>query len=122
MLASSCNVLSPKRGEAHTGDIETNLSIVEPIEPDVLSPAGNNDSEQYAPRTLIIFYDPEVGTAPLDKAIADCGAEVIYRYHNFNGMAIVIPGNMNINDAIKFFEQVDGVLSVRRDRIYHLMD
>ena len=76
----------------------------------------------YAPRNLIILYDPEVGKEPLKKAFADYGAEVIYEYGMMNGFAIRIPEKADILKAMEYFRKVKGVLSVERDRITYLDD
>jgi len=96
-----------------------------PTEPTVSSettpPTEPNVTDQaYSPSTLIIFYDPTVGADPLRKAIKDYKAELIYDYKNFNGFAISIPQGSKIEDAISYFNKVDGVLTVNRDAIYHL--
>lgn len=83
---------------------------------------GIPDGEEYSPTTLIIMYDEQVGKGPLLKAIAQYGAEIIYDYSIIPGMAISIPEKGDIQDAIKFFRTVEGVVSVERDRIYHLTD
>ena len=113
MLASSCSLLRPGRGEARTGDLTIDRPVV-----------THNDlgGEEFAPVTLIISYDTIVGTAPLDSAITAYRAEVIYRYRIINALAIRIPDGKDIHEAIRHFEKVEGVLAVNRDRIYHLHD
>lgn len=81
-----------------------------------------SDDGQFSPKTLIISYDKEVGKGPLLKAIKDYGAEIIYDYSIIPGMAIRIPEGKDIHDAIDYFKKVKGVVSVERDRIYHLDD
>ena len=114
MLASSCNLLRPNRGEAQTGDLI--------IERPVVMPDESIEGEEYSPYTLIISYDTIVGTAALDSAIRSYGAEVKYRYHFVNALAITIPQDKDIHDAIRYFSRIEGVLAVNRDRIYHLTD
>lgn len=109
-LASSCS-LHHSRGEAYAGELSTDSPLVAP--PD--------EGDEYSPSTLIILYDVETGTAAIDRAIEDYGAEVIYRYNIINGIAIRIPDGKDIHDAIKRFERVEGVLAVNRDRRMHLM-
>ena len=87
---------------------------------DSLPPLRDLEQEMYSPSTLIISYDTEVGTAALDKAIDDYGAEVIYRYNIINAVAIRIPDGKDIHDAIDHFGRVPGVLAVNRDRINYL--
>ena len=75
-----------------------------------------------APDRLIIMYDETVGKEPLRKAIDAYDAEIIYDYKIIPGMAIRIPEGGDIKDAIKYFKQVKGVVSVERDHIYQLPD
>jgi hypothetical protein len=77
-------------------------------------------NEQYTPSTLIISYGERKDTTALYKAVKKYGASFIYKYNNFNAIAISIPKEKNIGDAIIYFKKIKGVLSVDRDRIYHL--
>ena len=112
MLASSCNLLRPNRGEAYAGDLIADRPVVLPDE--------GIGGEEYAPYTLIISYDTIVGTTALDRAIETYGAEVKYRYRLINALAITIPEDKDIHDAIRYFSRIEGVLAVNRDRINHL--
>ena len=62
--------------------------------------------------TLIIYYDEEIGDKPLLEAIELYNASIIYPYNITNGIAIVIPEGADIEDAIEFFSNVDGVHQV----------
>ena len=75
---------------------------------------------EYDNQTLIIFYDPKIGSEPLLQAVQQYGARVVYRYQNFNGISIAIPSDKKILAAQKHFESVCGVLSVQRNGVYHL--
>lgn len=77
---------------------------------------------EYAKDVLIVSYDEEVGKDPLKKAIKKYDAEVIYDYRMINAIAIRIPESKGLDDSIKYFEKVKGVLQVSKDRIYHLDD
>jgi hypothetical protein len=66
-------------------------------------------------QSLIIYYDPETGNGPLTEAIRKNGAKVLYRYQNFNAVAIKINKNQQMNDAIKYYEKVKGVSLVTCD-------
>src|SRR5574344_793080 len=77
-------------------------------------------NEQFTPSTLIISYGERKDTTALYKAVKKYGASFIYKYNNFNAIAISIPKEKNIGDAIIYFKKIKGVLSVVRDRIYHL--
>jgi len=82
----------------------------------------NPEDGLYAPKTLIVSYDTEIGKEPLLKAIEDYGAEVIYDYRIINAIALKIPEEKDIHEAMKYFGEVEGVIHVNRDRIYQLMD
>jgi len=76
--------------------------------------------QQYSPSTLIIYYDEGIGSEPLMKAIEDYNAEIIYKYNNFSSMAIKIPSDKTLDEAIKYFENVNGVLMVNKDQVYQI--
>ena len=80
------------------------------------------DGEMYSPDRLIIMYDPEVGKDPLEKAIAEYKAEILYDYNLIPGFAIRLPEGSDILKAIDYFRRVEGVVSVERDRIIRLTD
>ena len=80
-------------------------------------------SQQQAQDTtgnLIIFYDAQIGSAPLLKAVKTSGASLIYEYKNLNGIAIRPSAKTNIQDAIAYFKKINGVLSVEQDRLLKL--
>ena len=72
--------------------------------------------------SLMISYDVSIGKDALIAAIEEYGATIIYDYNNFNFVAIRIPDGKFIGEAIEFFKNVDGVISVQKERIYHLDD
>lgn len=74
----------------------------------------------FSPSVLIIMVDAETGKGPLKEAIKAYKAELIYDYQNINGVAIRIPNNRTMDEAIKYFENVKGVISVQRDEIMQL--
>ena len=78
--------------------------------------------QEFAPDRLIIMYDEAVGKDPLVKAIQAYPAEILYDYKLVPGMAIKLPEGSDLKEAIRYFKQVKGVVSVERDRIYHLTD
>ena len=88
---------------------------------DSLPPLPDIEDETFAPRTLIISYDTETGTAALDEAIKAYGAEIVYRYDNIHAVAICIPEGKDIHEAIAHFGKVPGVTAVNRDRKVRLM-
>ena len=71
-------------------------------------------------RNLIIFYDREQGVAALLAAAQSYGANVIYQYQHLNGIAVAIPAGKEMQDAIRYFERVKGVLQVNQDSILQL--
>lgn len=81
-----------------------------------------NNENDFSPTTLIIMYDSITGKEPLLKAIHSYKAEIIYDYHFIHGMAIKKPDDKTLDEAIAFFRQVKGVVSVERDRIIRLTD
>ena len=82
----------------------------------------HNQSEQpnYSPSTLIIFYDSTIGKEPLLKAIEEYKASIIYDLKMMNSITIKIPEGSKIEDAIEYFNKIDGVLQVNRDSIMQL--
>ena len=75
---------------------------------------------KYSTKTLIIFYDGTVGKEHLKKAIEDYHANIIYDLKNMNSISITIPDGTKIEDAIEYFNKVEGVLTVERDQIMQL--
>lgn len=75
---------------------------------------------QYSPNTLIIFFDAQIGNQALLVAIKAYSAEILYEYRSMNGVAIRLPNGTNLDDAIRHFEQVKGVLMVNKDQIMQL--
>lgn len=65
---------------------------------------------------LIIYYDPEAGNEALLDAAKKFGSEVLYIYKIINGIAVTVPTNKAVSDAIKFYEKIPGVLSVNKDQ------
>ena len=80
------------------------------------------DDGMFSPNTLIIMYDTETGKTPLLEAVGSYGAEIIYDYSIIPGMAIRIPEGTDIHKAVAYFKKVEGVVSVERDRINHLVE
>lgn len=65
---------------------------------------------------LIIYYNPETGNGALLDAAKKYGSEVLYVYRVINGIAVTVPKNKSVSDAIKFYENIPGVLSVNKDQ------
>ena len=75
---------------------------------------------QYSPSTLIIFYDSSIGKEPLLKAIEEYHASIIYDLKIMKSISIKIPEGSKIEDAIEYFNKIEGVLQVNRDSIMQL--
>ena len=126
-LAGSCNSSRPDSQAAVNQHMikkpQLHADSITPLEVDgdTLPPVPPLDDEAFSPTTIIIHYDAQVGTASLDKAIGDYGAEVIYRYNNISAVAIRIPDGKTINEALDHFSQVEGVIAVNRDRKMRLL-
>ena len=88
---------------------------------DVIMPV-NGDIGEYSPTTLIVMCDSLIGKKPLRSALKEIGASIIYDYKIINGMAIRKPDNMTLDETMAILKQVDGVISVSRDRITRLTD
>ncbi|MFD2599152.1 hypothetical protein ACFSQ3_09315 [Sphingobacterium corticis] len=79
-----------------------------------------NDAAQEKPgldasRNLVIYYDKDTGNEQLLEAVQTYGAEVVYLYDALSGIAISIPDDKPLEEAMKYFEKVPGVTSVDRD-------
>ena len=83
-------------------------------------PPMNPPQQPVAISNLIISVDKDIGKGPLKKAIEEYQAEVLYDYNIINSMAIKIPPNKNIDDAIKFFQKVEGVIGIEKDSVAHI--
>lgn len=81
---------------------------------------GAVGAEEAVSGNLIVYYSPEVGNSDLLAAAERYGSKVIYVYRNFNGIAVSVPPGKSVDEAIKYYESVPGVLSVTRDRVLHL--
>ena len=77
----------------------------------------NPPQPQYNPTNLIISVDQNIGKEYLKKAIEEYHTEILYDYNIISSMAIKIPPEKNIEDAIEFFKKVHGVIAVERDGI-----
>ena len=75
---------------------------------------------EFSPKILIIFYDGTIGKEPLKKAIEDYHANIVYDLKNMNSITITIPDGTKIEDAIEYFNKVEGILQVNRDQIMQL--
>lgn len=83
---------------------------------------GKIADEMFSPDRLIIMYDQQTGKEPLLKAVEEYRAEILYDYSIIPGIAIRIPEGTDIRKAMAWFKNVEGVVSVERDRIIRLTD
>ena len=80
---------------------------------------GNQPQPQFSPTNLIISVDANVGKNPLKKAIEDYHAKILYDYNIIPSMAIKIPADKSIEEAIEHFKKVEGVTGIERDATVH---
>ncbi|MBO7609986.1 MAG: hypothetical protein J6S96_07280 [Muribaculaceae bacterium] len=85
-------------------------------------PVRGIDGQEYSPTTLIVMCDSTIGKEPLRTALKEIGATVIYDYNIIYGMAIRKPDDMTLEETMAILKQVDGVVSVSKDRITRLTD
>lgn len=81
---------------------------------------ASKEEDDYAPHTLIIYYDKGVGCDSILHRAREMHSETLYRYNIITAVALSVPDTMDIHHAISQFRKVKGVLSVERDRILHL--
>lgn len=73
-------------------------------------------NESHENDNLIIYYEPRAGNGELLKAAKSYGSEVLYVYQNINGIAVTVPRDKTVTDAMKYYGKIKGVLSVTQDR------
>ena len=76
--------------------------------------------EEFAPLTLIVYFVWQVGKDALLAEAKQMKCEIIYDYNVVTAVALRIPDDMDIRQAISRIEKVCGVLQVSRDGITHL--
>lgn len=69
-----------------------------------------------ATAVVVVYYDPEIGPAPLEETIRREECEVVYRYSNFNAYAL----RLKNEKTRKALEETRGVLSVVDNQIMQL--
>lgn len=75
--------------------------------------------KQYS-NVLIIYYDQQVGTDKLQKAVKKQKAQIVYSYENFNAIAVSFPEEKSLDEMVKYFSKVKGVLAVQKNEIHQL--
>ena len=78
--------------------------------------------QEHSPNVFLVMYDEKVGNTPLQKAIKAYGCEVIYDYNIINGMALKKPDAKTLEETMRYFKGVKGVLTVEYDHIIRLTD
>lgn len=121
MLFSLIAAIAFCTGGCKTASHQASTGInMDPLSANMPTVVATQHDQNYVKGSLIIFYDSEVGSAPLMQAIKDYGASLIYEYKTMSGVAISIPDGKDIQQAISYFGKVKGVVTVGRDRILHL--
>lgn len=82
----------------------------------ILPPQRPSSGLAFPSNMLIIYYDEDTGTGPLLKSIDKFGAEIVYDYNPINALVIRFSDEKSVDDAVKRFEKVDGVIKVSKDR------
>lgn len=77
---------------------------------------------EHSPNIFLILYDAEIGKEPILKVIKEYKCEIVYDYHNMNGMALKKPEDKSLEETMQYFRSVKGVLSVEYDHIIRLDD
>ena len=88
-----------------------------PIEPAEPSPAT---METASSRNLIIFYDSPQAENALLATAERYGAILLHRYRNLHGIAVAIPADKDMAQAVTYFSRQPGVRQVLRDQIHPL--
>lgn len=65
---------------------------------------------------LIIYYSDNGGNSELLRAAKKYGSKILYVYKNINGVAVTVPKNKTVFEAMKYYKKVNGVLSVTKDQ------
>ena len=84
---------------------------------DTITPVKNANID---PSTLILIVDENADIEAVKKAITDYGAKIIYHYRVINGFAILLPDNCTLQEAMKHFKAVNGIIGVSENRIYKI--
>ena len=75
--------------------------------------AKTSKESKSAAKTVIVYYDPAIGTDDIEAFVKKNNIEVLYRYNNINGYALKLQ-----NDKQRTaLEKTKGVLSVLDDQV-----
>lgn len=86
------------------------------IPDNVITDLGDKTYREHT-NVLIIYYDHELGKAPLLEAIAKHKAEILYEYKSFDAIAIRLHHGAHPEKSVATFAKVKGVTSVQRDKV-----
>ena len=75
--------------------------------------AKTSKESKSAAKTVIVYYDPAIGTDAIEAFIKKNNIEVLYRYNNINGYALKLQNDKQR----KALEKTKGVLSVQDDQV-----
>ncbi len=68
----------------------------------------------YSYNTLVVYYNENIGTQAIRKAVAKYGADIISEQDYISALVVRIPDGKSLDDAIKVFSKVKGVLDVSK--------
>ena len=75
--------------------------------------AKTSKESKSAAKTVIVYYDPAIGTDAIEAFVKKNNIEVLYRYNNINGYALKLQNDKQR----KALEKTKGVLSVQDDQV-----
>ena len=78
--------------------------------------AKTSKGDKSAVKTVIVYYDPAIGTDAIEAFIQKNRIEVLYRYSNIKGYALKLQSDKQ-RTAL---EKTKGVLSVQDDQVIQL--
>ena len=100
-----------KRYEANTSYLVKPISHIRPFNHRLLFIVPHRPETAISGNVLIVFYDAEMGKSDLLSAAKKYGSRIIYSYKNFNGIAITLPSDKGVEESIRYYQRVKGVLS-----------
>lgn len=92
-----------------------NISGIASGKPIVITVVPNGETR--VDKTLIIMLSEEASLKAIAEEATSYGAEVLYKYDALNGLAVKIPDDKSINEAITHFKKLPGVVTVSKDQI-----
>ena len=70
---------------------------------------------RHSSSVFTVTYRCDIGPDPVIDAAEEIGCEVIYEYQNFCGIAIKRPRRRSLDETMRYFQKVEGVISVSYD-------